>query len=195
QSIVIDETCFHHFQTWCHVHYDSTNIDADPNFLGMWDHPYMISDNSPCIDAGTLANLPDFIQMPEYDLAGNPRVVGDSIDMGAYEWNSTIVGFHNIGPESKTEKKSLLKASPNPFDWGTYVEIEEKAKIGNGFRLEVYDNYGRFVRQIILPGLPQNKKALWYGDDKNGKPLPTGVYNIVMFECDKEVGNLKVVKK
>ena len=52
--------------------------------------PYQITDGPPCIDAGTLANLPDFIESSEYDLAGNPRIVGDSIDMGAYEWNPTV---------------------------------------------------------------------------------------------------------
>jgi len=62
------------------------NRHHDPQFpgcLGKWEHPYQIADGSPCIDAGTLANLPDFIQLPETDLAGNPRIVGDSIDMGA----------------------------------------------------------------------------------------------------------------
>jgi hypothetical protein len=93
-------------------HYDSTNIDADPDFLGIWGDPYMIADGSPCIDAGTLANLPDFIEMPEYDLAGNQRIVGDSIDIGAYEWNPTIVGLHDTGHGNKTEKQGLLKASP-----------------------------------------------------------------------------------
>jgi hypothetical protein len=51
------------------------------------------------------------------------------------------------------------------------------------------------MRQIVIPGLPQNKKVLWYGDNENGKPLPQGIYNIVMFVGDKEAGNLKVVKR
>ncbi|NOY49875.1 MAG: DUF1565 domain-containing protein, partial [Chlorobi bacterium] len=200
-SITIGESCFHHDTNWCHIYYDSTNIDADPAFLGMWDHPYMISDGSPCIDAGTLANLPDFIELPEHDLAGNPRIVGDSIDMGAYEWNPTIVGLHDIGPGNRNEKTQLLKASPNPFDWGTKVEVETKvdaeveAEAENGFGLEVYDSYGRYVRQLIISGLHHNKEVLWYGDDNNGKPLPAGIYHIVLFSGDKEVESLKVVKK
>ncbi|NOY51801.1 MAG: hypothetical protein GXO88_14710, partial [Chlorobi bacterium] len=155
----------------------------------------------PCIDAGTLANLPDFIELPEYDLAGNPRVVGDSIDMGAYEWNPTIVGFHDIGPGNKTEKQGLLKASPNPFGRETYIEVEpgrpgaEKAKLENGYRLEVYDNYGRLVRNILDSSLWGKQKILWQGDDNKGKPLPAGAYNIVMFVGDREVESLKIVKR
>jgi len=37
--------------------------------------------NSPAIDAGTT-----YDNMPETDAAGNPRVVGRSIDIGAYEY-------------------------------------------------------------------------------------------------------------
>ena len=195
--------CQHSDTNWCHVHYDPTNIDADPNFLGMWGDPYMIADGSPCIDAGTLANLPDFIEIPEFDLAGNPRIVGDSIDMGAYEWNPTIVGFNEIGSGNREEKPKLLKASPNPFDWGTYlsVEVENENEVSSYARasvdkkVEVYDNYGRLVRNILNTTLPEKQEILWYGDDNNGNPLPAGVYHVVMFSGEREVESLKVIKK
>jgi len=176
-------------------HYDSTNIDADPNFLGMWGDPYMIADGSPCIDAGTLANLPEFIELPEFDLAGNPRIVGDSIDMGAYEWNPTIVGFNEIGPGSREKKPKLLKASPNPFDWGTYVEVKVEAEVNTEYSVEVYDNYGRLVRNILTSNIPGKQEILWYGDDNNGYPLPAGIYHIVLFSGEREIESLKVVKK
>ncbi len=179
-----------------YLYYDSTNIDSDPIFLGMWDDPYMISDNSPCIDAGSLAKLPSFIQMPDYDLAGNPRVYGDSIDMGAYEWNPTIVGFNEVGPQKN--KRSLLKASPNPFDWGTYIEVEgkvEKHYQSKEIKVDIYDNYGRLVRNILSGKINENTKILWYGDDNNGNKLPSGIYHIILFNGDKEVQSLKVVKR
>ncbi len=191
QSITVADECWHSDSLWCHVHYDNTNIDANPNFLGMWGDPYMIADGSPCIDAGTLAKLPDFIELPEFDLAGNPRIVGDSIDMGAYEWNSTIVGFNEIGPGSRNEKPKLLKASPNPFDWGTYIEVEAEVKV----EVEVYDNYGRLVRSILSTTIPGKQEILWYGDDNNGNPLPAGVYHVVMFSGEREVESMQVVKK
>ena len=186
------------------LYYDSTNIDADPIFLGMWNDPYMISDGSPCIDAGTLANLPNFIELPEYDLAGNPRVVGDSIDMGAYEWNPTIVGFHDIGQDSDINKNTLLKVSPNPFRENTVIEFfgreyksqfSEMGQTKTDFKIEVYDNYGRLVRNILSTTLLQNQKVTWLGDDNNGNILPAGIYNVVLFSGDREIESLKVVKQ
>jgi len=196
-SIEVGSSCFHSNSTWCFVHYDSTNIDNDPNFLGMWGDPYMITDGSPCIDAGTLANLPDFIEIPEFDLAGNPRIVGDSIDMGAYEWNPTIVGFNEIGPGNRQEKPKLLKASPNPFDWGTYIEVYAyaKASADKEVKVEIYNNYGILVGNILTTTLSQDTEILWYGDDNNGNPLPAGIYHVVMFYGEREVESLKVVKK
>lgn len=176
--------------------YDSTNIDADPQFLGMWNHPYQLTDNSPCIDAGTLENLPDFIELEEYDLAGNPRVYGDSIDMGAYEWDPTIVGFHDIGPGTNEDAsgQTLIKASPNPFYQDTYIEIEPK-QLSTEARVEVYDNYGKLVKTLITTQLNNRVKVLWHGDDNSGYPLPSGVYHVVMFYGDKEAESLKVVKR
>jgi len=71
------------------------NLPADAN--PFWDingeYPYALTSSSPCIDTGTL-ELPEGIELPEYDLAGNPRIYGETIDMGAYEWQG--VGADNI---------------------------------------------------------------------------------------------------
>ena len=96
------------------VDYDeASNIDTDPLFYGGPDFPYNLSDNSPCIDAGTM-DLPQFIldNMPDVDLAGNPRIVNNIIDMGCYEWNPTV-GTEEIAIVKKPEPK--LKVYPNPF--------------------------------------------------------------------------------
>ena len=82
----------------------SGNIDADPCFLdpGGWDlggtpddtsddswleGDYHLTAGSPCVDAGD----PDYLAGPnEVDLGGNLRVVGEWIDMGAYEFQSGV---------------------------------------------------------------------------------------------------------
>ena len=177
------------------VNYDHhTNIDEDPNFLGMWNHPYMIADGSPCINTGTLANLPDFIVLPETDLAGNPRIVGDSIDMGCYEWNSTIVGFNEIGPGSEKEKPKLITASPNPFGSSTRISIKYKSE--ETVKVEIYDSFGHRVKTMLNSSLSQgNYELKWDGTDNNGNHLPQGVYFVIMFSGEKEVESLKVVKR
>ncbi len=66
--------------------HDDTMLNEDPLWLGTgYDFPYALSTNSPCIDTGTL-KLPYGVELPAYDLAGNPRVMGSAIDMGAYEF-------------------------------------------------------------------------------------------------------------
>ncbi len=83
-----------HYPDWPNLtfNYEDTNIDTIPHFTGYGKNRFMLDADSPCIDAGTL-NLPDGFELPETDLAGNPRVHGDSIDMGCYEWQGNVADF------------------------------------------------------------------------------------------------------
>jgi len=82
------------------------NIDGDPCFVeagywdmnGVWvDGDYHLLSNSPCIDAGD----PNYIPEPnETDLDGNPRIVNDRIDMGAYEYTPPILAELDINPKT-----------------------------------------------------------------------------------------------
>jgi predicted outer membrane repeat protein len=92
-------------------------IDQDPLFLETGDHPWALQATSPGIMAGT----PDagFLYLPETDLAGNPRITNDIIDLGAYELDSVfttnVVPVHANFPE--------VHIFPNPATQGTKVEI------------------------------------------------------------------------
>ena len=67
------------------------NIDTDPlfvdpngpdNIIGTQDDNLHISAGSPCIDAGdNSAVWPSVVA----DIDGNPRIINDNVDMGAYE--------------------------------------------------------------------------------------------------------------
>jgi len=173
------------------LYYDETNIDADPLFYGGSEYPYNLNDLSPCINTGTL-DLPDWIELPEFDLAGNPRIVGGAIDMGAYEWNPTV-GVNEYQPIKK-QKEKLLTVAPNPF--GTRTTISAKFPIKSHVKLEIYNNYGQrvvvFMNEVTLPGASH---IIWLGEDYNNQVLPAGIYHVVMFVDDKEVENIKVIKK
>jgi len=173
------------------LYYAETNIDADPVFLGQWEHPYQINDGSPCIDAGTL-DFPDWIELPDTDLAGNPRIVGTTIDMGCYEWNPTV-GVHEYKPINK-ELEKLLKAAPNPFNHSTTITAVNKTK--SNVKLEIYNNYGQRVN-VLFDGntLPSTSQIIWYGDNNQRQILPTGIYYVVMFINDKEVESIKLIRK
>lgn len=109
------------------------NIDSDP----LWDTaatvPYALPWNSPCVNAGTpmyeFGMAPPFIiqedtvyklitygndtiVLPLTDLAGNPRVVGGRIDMGAYECQDTTTGVTKYIYQTT---KLKVEAHPNPF--------------------------------------------------------------------------------
>ncbi|MBC8384566.1 MAG: PKD domain-containing protein, partial [Candidatus Cloacimonetes bacterium] len=87
------------------------NIDSDPLFINPGNDNYQVSSDSPCINTGT----PDTtgLYLPEFDLAGNPRIYDDRIDMGCYEWQGveTEDQFEIIPQFSK-----LNQNYPNPFN-------------------------------------------------------------------------------
>ena len=173
------------------LHYSQeTNIDTDPLFYAGPDFPYNLSNNSPCIDAGTL-NLPDWIKLPETDLAGNPRIVGETVDMGCYEWNPTV-GYNEYQQINK-EKEKLLNAAPNPFRENTTISVKIPKKCN--IKLEAYNNYGQRVK-VFMDGqtLPGTSQLVWHGDDYNRQPLPSGIYYIVMFVDGNEVESFKLIK-
>src|SRR5690625_3389538 len=71
------------------------NIDADPLFTDPANEDYTLADNSPVINAGNNAYYTDADKgngdlENDLDLAGNPRLFGSAIDMGAYENQSAV---------------------------------------------------------------------------------------------------------
>ncbi|MCZ6676686.1 MAG: right-handed parallel beta-helix repeat-containing protein, partial [Candidatus Poribacteria bacterium] len=62
------------------------NIGGDPRFVDANNDDFHLASDSPAIDAGdgTIAEL------PEFDLDGNLRLAGTTVDIGAYEFGSEI---------------------------------------------------------------------------------------------------------
>ncbi len=177
-----------------HLYYDSTNINTDPLFYGGAEFPYNLSDNSPCIDAGTL-DLPQFVldNMPDVDLAGNPRIFNSKIDMGAYEWNTTVEVKENPATGNK-QPATRIKAAPNPFSTLTYITAkwDKQADVN----LTVYNNAGLLVNTLQSGRqLPGSCRLPWNGTGNTGNLLPAGVYLIVLTVDGKEKGSVKVVKR
>jgi hypothetical protein len=174
------------------------NLGSNPLFLGSDDYPYAIDFGSPCIDAGTL-DLPPGIELPEYDLAGNPRVWGKTVDMGAYEFGPWVSIKENpnskFNPPVGGQNSKLIEISPNPFTYGTYVsyELEKNGRLDIG----VYSLSGMKVRTLAANQGSTGDKSnfYWDGTDQNGNDLPAGAYLIWMTMDGRHLETVKVVKK
>lgn len=74
--------------------YGDSNLPSGsiPLFVGLGPYKYMPIAGSCTIDSGTLV-LPAGVTLPDYDLAGNPRIYGAEIDLGPYEWQGLEFDF------------------------------------------------------------------------------------------------------
>jgi hypothetical protein len=80
------------------------NINLDPGFVSATD--LRLSTGSPCIDAGN-----DAVVSTSTDLAGNPRISGAHVDMGAYESSAAVDSDGDGVPDTQD-------AFPNnPNEW------------------------------------------------------------------------------
>jgi hypothetical protein len=73
------------------------NITNAPDFVNLSSGNFQLQPSSPCINAGNNS----FVTISN-DLAGNPRIVGGIVDLGAYEFQSPIhyVAISNTAPVS-----------------------------------------------------------------------------------------------
>jgi predicted outer membrane repeat protein len=59
-------------------------IAKNPEFVNMKNGDFKLRKGSPCINAGT--TMTSIIDIPEFDLNGEPRIQDDVLDIGAYEY-------------------------------------------------------------------------------------------------------------
>ena len=180
----------------CNLNYDdATNIDQDPLFVGNGEYPFSLSSESPCIDGGTL-DLPDGIELPETDLAGNPRVVGASVDMGAYEYQGNDESQENqiISPQ-KTE----INIYPNPFELSksgikSSVKIRLTLKEAGNIKLVAYNLKGQKVKTLIDAYSGAGEFTCKW--DVKSEHIASGVYFIKLMQDGKntKVKKMMVVK-
>ena len=63
---------------------NASNLNkVDPLFIDQNNNDFHLQSDSPMIDAGS----PSTPNLPEFDVEGTPRVLGESVDIGAYEYD------------------------------------------------------------------------------------------------------------
>ena len=100
-------------------------------------------------------------------------------------------------PDFKISMKDILSAYPNPFS----ASVTIKFSLGEGstekvIRTGIYNITGEM---IFVPGLEamqsqQEFEFQWDGLDRDGNPLPAGVY-IFILQTDKNVYQVKLIKQ
>jgi len=167
------------------------NINEDPQFYLSGDHPFSLSENSPCIDVGS----PDTtgLMLLPWDIVRNIRVWdgnddGDTIiDMGAYEFGAPI--WVSIEEEYLLYyvKNLTLFVYPNPFS--TSITIEYNLSIFRNAQINIFNHLGQFIKRIHDGNLQLGKQQyVWDASD-----LPNGIY-FVQVRVGQEVATRKVVK-
>ncbi|MCB5271024.1 MAG: T9SS type A sorting domain-containing protein [Candidatus Cloacimonetes bacterium] len=157
------------------IEWYGSNLSSNPDFYA-WteDNPYALGQDSPCIDSGTtdfsIFNMPDWYEFPSYDLAGDPRIFGDQVDLGAYEW------------QGQTDLEDLLAAPafsmsnyPNPFNPQTTISYSLKE--ASVLRIDIYNLKGQLVKTLVNEAKGPGKHSIvWQGDDDNDRSVASGLY-------------------
>ncbi|MEZ5196653.1 MAG: T9SS type A sorting domain-containing protein [Bacteroidales bacterium] len=100
-------------------------IENDPVFSGGNVHPYSITDNSPCINKGTIDTTG--MLLPENDFAGDTRIRNGRVDIGAYEAQI------ETGTENFTMENPGISLYPNP----ACEEVTLEITLGHNDRLSI----------------------------------------------------------
>ncbi len=136
---------------------------------------WTLLETSPCINTGT----PDTtgLNLPEFDLAGNPRIFGGRIDIGAYENQSVYVKINESPVYSK------IKLYPNPGSDKIYIDIPPEME---GAWIDIVDGQGKVLmhKQIQMsPAVLSPYK------------LQSGIYFYRIYSENKVVKSGKWVKR
>jgi len=157
------------------------NENVDPSFFGSGDYPFALSDQSLCINEGN----PDTtgLNLPEFDLAGNPRFRGGRIDMGAFE-NQSVSTF--INQRFYTDNFEF-NCFPNPFinEFTTTWNQTESAFT----KIEVFNSTGKRIKKLVGGIIPNGKhECLCKTND-----LPSGIY-FIRLQINDKILTKKIVK-
>ncbi|PKL85756.1 MAG: hypothetical protein CVV22_06260 [Ignavibacteriae bacterium HGW-Ignavibacteriae-1] len=148
----------------------SNTSNQTPKFVGTGEHPYMIQQTSPCLDAGS--SIPLHANNEPFDIRGSkfPRKLNGldgtegTIDIGAYEFN-----VHQ-DPVSVKEFDIAFGLYPNPAtEYITITKPSEGFEPSEGSEIKIINTLGECVMTVET----QHAESLQRIDVSH---LPPGVY-------------------
>jgi hypothetical protein len=148
---------------------DGENYDIDPEFVDFDNNQFSLSPSSQLIGLGNNSVTP----IDQYDIAGNTRIFGDQIDIGAYEFQNSILNI---------SKKAEGTLYPNPAS--EHITIKSDIINGNS----IIEIYSANAKLLIKQKSYQNNRAIIEVDK-----LPNGLYFIKVIS-ENEVFTDKFIK-
>ncbi len=126
------------------------DIDENPEFCGVGLSEFMLQSGSPCIDSGSLTCLPEGYELSETDLAGNPRVYGENIDMGCYEWQGTECDFN--WEQEYNNVTFYVNSNEEIYDIGWDFECDEEIDSYELQPMHQYPETGAYSVGVYING-------------------------------------------
>jgi parallel beta helix pectate lyase-like protein/type IX secretion system substrate protein len=147
---------------------------------GIWmtnDDGLSLQAGSPCINAGT----PDTtgLTLGNTDIAGNPRIVGAAIDMGAYEYNSTPLPITLLSFTGRLDKGMAN------LQWISGVESNF-----NHFEVEKSTDNSIFLAQGEIPGKGSGSNYTF----STPQPEPAAYYRLKLVDNDGGAAYSRIVR-
>jgi hypothetical protein len=154
---------------WGTIDWQEGNIDEIPLFnYSNPDKPYELMIGSPCIDTGT-SDVPGGLY--PFDLNGAPRIYGNGVDMGCYEYGSV----DNDDNTTPTADVSNISIYPNPFR--DNVKIEFVLPVPDDITIMIYNIRGQLVKTLTAGKMSAGPIQLnWDGKNDDGKSAASGEY-------------------
>jgi hypothetical protein len=135
----------------CGEHHDNTF--ADPAFCDTTAGSFDLQECSPCLGAG----------------AGGT-------DIGA--WGAGCpCGTSGVPETTPPSQRPVLRAYPNPARGGTALVLDLPPGASPPATVTIHDLRGRLVRRLEVERMQDGSlRALWDGEDSDGRSVPCGVY-------------------
>ncbi len=165
-------------------------LEEDPGFVGgdesLWSS-YFLAEDSPCIDAG----IPDTtgFYMTAMDLNGCERVYGSAVDLGCFEYGSSVANNDNHEIEA-VKNKIMIYPNPAQLNNGlkgvTTIEFTLPGAKAKNIKVGVYNLKGQKVRDLRVGQSFYNNLKVdnptyslhWDLKNNRGKNVSSGIYFI-----------------
>lgn len=154
------------------------NIDQVPLFENNSFVPALLS---PCVNSGSLDTAG--MMIPAFDLAGNRRIVSDTIDIGALEQQASLDIFND-----HISNVRFLQVYPNPAN--STVQIEFELAGADHIALSVADLKGVIIDKIYEKHMEAGNHKI----NRDLKAYPSGTYVILLRTSDGLVTHTLIKK-